>query len=238
MKMIKTLAALAVVCIFAGCSSHAVYINKEEGYRDNDNLLKLLNSPPVDVHEQRGLKPVKLIIKQQPKAPAASTVPAVPLEKVVTIYPADGQPYQLFDQADWNELKPFFPDLKKEVQKSLNGRTAYKLILFQIMPFGFDQAGMTDKSLKEQVAKAVTVIRSQGLKPFLVMGYADPKGPAAHNQPLSSKRAEAVADELESFGIAAVRVVPKGETNQFAPDAATKTQHGPNRTVWLVCFDK
>lgn len=98
--------------------------------------------------------------------------------------------------------------------------------------FGFDSAALTDRA-RIDLTGLGQALSSDALKPYsyLVAGHTDAKGPAAHNQALSERRANAVRGFLiESFPIAPERLlaVGWGETRLKDPEAP---EAGINRRV-------
>ena len=73
---------------------------------------------------------------------------------------------------------------------------------------------------------------------IIIEGYTDSTGTAAYNERLSERRAQAVADQLESRGIPAdrVRTVGRGEESPVATNA-TQAGRQQNRRVEVIFSD-
>ena len=86
--------------------------------------------------------------------------------------------------------------------------------------FRLDNAQLTPAATRT-VAAAVDELRAAGAGPLTVTGHTDDTGTAAHNQALSQRRAQAVADALRGLLPDATwpkSVVAKGETEPAAPN--------------------
>jgi OOP family OmpA-OmpF porin len=97
--------------------------------------------------------------------------------------------------------------------------------------FAFDSAVLRDEFKPELDAVAQQMV-SDTTTQFLVWGHTDTAGPASYNQGLSERRAEAVADYLESQGVTRDRLVIRGfgET-QLAVPPPDNTPNAQNRRV-------
>jgi len=87
---------------------------------------------------------------------------------------------------------------------------------------------------KEKLAPVVDFLVNQSDAQMVVIGHTDAQGSASYNQKLSEGRAEAVAEYLESRGIAPARVSSKGR-GESQPIATNDTAEGraQNRRVEL-----
>jgi OmpA-OmpF porin, OOP family len=87
---------------------------------------------------------------------------------------------------------------------------------------------------KEKLAPVVEFLGNQSDVQMVVIGHTDAQGSASYNQKLSEGRAEAVAEYLESRGIAPARVSSKGR-GESQPIASNDTAEGraQNRRVEL-----
>jgi OOP family OmpA-OmpF porin len=97
--------------------------------------------------------------------------------------------------------------------------------------FAFDSDVLRDEFKPELDAVAQQMV-SDTTTQFLVWGHTDTAGPASYNQGLSERRAEAVADYLESQGVTRDRLVVRGfgET-QLAVPTPDNTPNAENRRV-------
>ncbi|HDM8222487.1 TPA: OmpA family protein [Vibrio campbellii] len=100
--------------------------------------------------------------------------------------------------------------------------------------FEFDSATLTD-SVSERLDNFVNFLNEYPQAQVEVTGYTDSSGPAAYNQKLSERRAQAVADYLIAAGIDADRFTVKGmgEENPVA-DNSTHEGREKNRRVEVV----
>ncbi|MFV8458591.1 OmpA family protein [Vibrio owensii] len=100
--------------------------------------------------------------------------------------------------------------------------------------FEFDSATLTD-SVSERLDNFVNFLNEYPQAQVEVTGYTDSSGPAAYNQKLSERRAQAVADYLVAAGIDADRFTVKGmgEENPVA-DNSTHEGREKNRRVEVV----
>jgi OOP family OmpA-OmpF porin len=97
--------------------------------------------------------------------------------------------------------------------------------------FDFDEAVVKDEYKPELDAIARQMV-GETTTQFLVWGFTDTAGPASYNQGLSERRAEAVAEYLESQGVTRDRLVLRGfgETN-LAVETPDDTPNQQNRRV-------
>ena len=120
-----------------------------------------------------------------------------------------------------------------EMQKQLDEKG--KAVLY--INFDTDKATLKDngKKVVSEIAKLLT--NNKNLK-LSIQGHTDNTGNATHNQQLSQNRAESVAKELASMGIASARLQSKG-FGQDKPIADNSTEDGKakNRRVELVKLD-
>ncbi|APX08362.1 OmpA family protein [Vibrio campbellii] len=100
--------------------------------------------------------------------------------------------------------------------------------------FEFDSAKLTD-SVSERLDNFVNFLNEYPQAQVEITGYTDSSGPAAYNQKLSERRAQAVADYLIAAGIDADRftVTGMGEENPVA-DNSTHEGREQNRRVEVV----
>ncbi len=96
--------------------------------------------------------------------------------------------------------------------RSLRNLVPQKRELDLVVQFDFDSARLqtTSRPLLQNLAEAMATPRLTGTR-FLVQGHTDAKGTAAYNEALSARRAQAVADFLQSKGIAAGRLQTEGK---------------------------
>jgi len=102
----------------------------------------------------------------------------------------------------------------------------------QEVHFATDSATLTeqDKALLDQV---VANMKKVNITEGEVRGYTDSTGSPAHNQKLSERRAQAVADYLTERGIAPGRLTVKGfgESNPVASNATAEGRAHNRRVV-------
>ena len=102
--------------------------------------------------------------------------------------------------------------------------------------FGFDKAEVTDEG-RVTLEEWRATVRNELSDAFaaVIIGHTDSTGPAAYNQGLSERRAQAVADYLVSTGTPAdlLRVIGKGEKEPLASND-TKEGQAINRRVEVV----
>ncbi len=91
--------------------------------------------------------------------------------------------------------------------------------------FGFDEAGLSQKS-REALTQAAECIQSAPGRGVFLNGHTDPRGTEEYNIALSERRAETVADYLARLGIDPDRfkVVPRGETQSSGNDESSWSQ--------------
>jgi OOP family OmpA-OmpF porin len=103
----------------------------------------------------------------------------------------------------------------------------------QEVHFATDSAELTeqDKALLDQV---IANMKKVNITEGEVRGYTDSTGSPAHNQKLSERRAQAVADYLKEHGISSGRLTVKG-FGEADPVASNATAEGRahNRRVVL-----
>lgn len=101
--------------------------------------------------------------------------------------------------------------------------------------FDFDSA-MLKPAMKAELDTVVSRVQaSKGSEMLEVVGHTDSTGPAAYNQGLSERRAQAAADYLAGNGLNASRMTVKGmgESNPIA-DNATRDGRAMNRRVEIL----
>ena len=101
--------------------------------------------------------------------------------------------------------------------------------------FDFDSATLKPKMMSELDAVAGKIKASKGSEMLEVIGHTDSTGPAAYNQGLSERRAQAAADYLAGQGINAGSITVKG-MGESAPvaDNATRDGRAMNRRVEVI----
>ena len=101
--------------------------------------------------------------------------------------------------------------------------------------FDFDSATLKPKMMSELDTVAAKVKASKGAEMLEVVGHTDSTGPAAYNQGLSERRAQAAADYLVSQGLDAGSMTVKG-MGESAPvaDNATRDGRAMNRRVEVI----
>lgn len=106
-----------------------------------------------------------------------------------------------------------------------------------VIHFDFDSARLQPGSRPqlENLAAAMNNPRLQALR-FQVQGHTDAKGSARHNDALSARRAQVVAELLQAGGVGAERLQAEGRgaadlLNKDQPDAAE------NRRVRIVALE-
>ncbi|MGD2119908.1 MAG: OmpA family protein [Chromatiales bacterium] len=98
--------------------------------------------------------------------------------------------------------------------------------------FDFDSAALKPE-MKSALDGVISQInRTKGQEKLSIIGHTDSSGPAEYNQGLSERRAQSVADYMQSKGIAAssMTVSGKGESMPVA-DNATRDGRKKNRRV-------
>lgn len=97
--------------------------------------------------------------------------------------------------------------------------------------FDFDRA-VIKEAFKPELDKIAEMLVGETNTQILVWGHTDTAGPADYNQRLSERRAEAVADYLESRGVTRDRMAVRGfgET-QLAVPTPDNTPEARNRRV-------
>ena len=100
--------------------------------------------------------------------------------------------------------------------------------------FAFDSANLNTAD-KASLDKAVKKIKAENPSKVLVKGYADATGPAAYNEKLSQRRADAVAGYLVKEGVCQKKITAKGYGSTTAFDAAnTAAGRAQNRRAEIV----
>lgn len=124
----------------------------------------------------------------------------------------------------------------KEVVMTENPPACPDVIVLKNLHFKFDSTTVSELD-KEKLAAARDFIRAEvpegcnRTETVLVTGHTDSTGPAAYNDGLSLRRAEAVATYLKSIGVEATLVSEgKGESDPIA-DNSTKEGRADNRRV-------
>lgn len=96
--------------------------------------------------------------------------------------------------------------------RSMRNLVPQKRELDLVVQFDFDSARLqaASRPLLQNLAEAMATSRLSGTR-FLVQGHTDAKGTAAYNEALSARRAQAVAEFLQSKGVAASRLQTEGK---------------------------
>ena len=103
--------------------------------------------------------------------------------------------------------------------------------------FGTDLSGLTPTGMNT-VQKLANVLQQNPQRTVLIEGFADSTGAADYNQALSERRASAVQNALQQFGVARERVAMRGYGEAYpvaANDSAGNRQL--NRRVEIVLSD-
>lgn len=97
--------------------------------------------------------------------------------------------------------------------------------------FAHDKATLKDEGIKE-LDNIVTILKQDSFLNAELVGHTDSSGPEPYNLELSKKRTEAVADYLQSNGIAADRLNLswKGEAEPVAPNNTREGRAQNRRT--------
>ena len=124
----------------------------------------------------------------------------------------------------------------KEVVMTENPPACPDVIVLKNLHFKFDSTAVSELD-KEKLVAARDFIRAEvpegcnRTETVLVTGHTDSTGPAAYNDGLSLRRAEAVVTYLKSIGVEATLVAEgKGESDPVA-DNSTKEGRADNRRV-------
>ena len=124
----------------------------------------------------------------------------------------------------------------KEVVVTDNPPACPDVIVLKDLRFDFDSTAIHDAD-KEKLAAARDFIRAEvpegchRTETVHVIGHTDSTGPAAYNDGLSLRRAQAVIDYLRSIGTTiAMEAIGKGESEPVA-DNSTKEGRAQNRRV-------
>ena len=107
------------------------------------------------------------------------------------------------------------------------------LLVLHDINFAFDSSAL-DPASREVLDQAAQVIKSQNVR-LNIIGHTDSTGPAAYNQSLSERRAEAVRAYLLADGVDADLLTTSGK-GEDAPVASNDTREGraQNRRVEFV----
>jgi OOP family OmpA-OmpF porin len=86
--------------------------------------------------------------------------------------------------------------------------------------FDWNKATLTPEA-RRVIASAAEAYKSTGKATIVATGYTDLSGPAAYNQKLSVRRADAVKAELVRLGVPATSItaIGRGESNPLVPTA-------------------
>jgi OmpA-OmpF porin, OOP family len=109
---------------------------------------------------------------------------------------------------------------------------------FDRLLFATDSATLEPQS-KDQLASVAAILKAYPAVHLTIGGYTDNTGDAAHNLKLSQSRAESVAAQLTSMGIAANRLTPKGYGEEHpVGDNATAEGRAQNRRISMLVTAK
>lgn len=121
--------------------------------------------------------------------------------------------------------------------RSLRNLVPQKRELDLVVQFDFDSARLqtVSKPLLENLATALGSERLANTR-FLVQGHTDAKGTAAYNESLSARRAQAVAEFLQSKGVQTERLKTEGKGfNELL--LKDQPQAPENRRVRIVAME-
>lgn len=157
---------------------------------------------------------------------------------LASLSPALGQQAPMRD-ASVNEMVERLapPPAGVATTRSMRNLVPQKRELDLVVQFDFDSARLqaVSRPLLQNLAEAMATPRLSATR-FLVQGHTDAKGTAAYNDALSARRAQAVADFLQSKGIAADRL--KTEGKGFSELLLKDQPEAPeNRRVRIVAID-
>jgi OOP family OmpA-OmpF porin len=110
-----------------------------------------------------------------------------------------------------------------------------KIALSQEQLFGIDSFVLKQPTILQPI---ITILKEQPKSNAKIIGYTDNTGRAAYNLMLSQRRAQAVANYIESQGIMAQRLIIKGE-GEISPIAMNNTVLGraKNRRVEITLLN-
>lgn len=119
------------------------------------------------------------------------------------------------------------------LDKTVANLEDYKQTSEATVHFGFDKATLTPEA-KSELDKVVAQLQQDSHGILEVQGYTDTTGPAAYNDKLSQRRADAVVRYLEANNIAPHRIylIGLGENQPVAPNT-TLAGRKENRRVDL-----
>jgi outer membrane protein OmpA-like peptidoglycan-associated protein len=141
---------------------------------------------------------------------------------------------QAQDQA--GQVNSKLADTSNQIQaldKTVANLEDYKQSSQSTVHFGFDKAVLTPEA-KSELDKVVAQLQQDNHGILEVQGYTDTTGPAAYNDKLSQRRADAVVRYLEANNIAPHRIflIGLGESQPVAPNT-TLAGRKENRRVDL-----
>jgi len=141
---------------------------------------------------------------------------------------------QAQDQA--GQVNSKLADTSNQIQaldKTVANLEDYKQTSQSTVHFGFDKAVLTPEA-KSELDKVVAELQQDNHGILEVQGYTDTTGPAAYNDKLSQRRADAVVRYLEANNIAPHRIflIGLGESQPVAPNT-TLSGRKENRRVDL-----
>jgi len=123
------------------------------------------------------------------------------------------------------------PVAQAPAQAPVVAPTAQKVVLNADTFFDFDKSVIKPEG-RQVLDQVAAQTRQLNLETLIATGHTDSTGPAAYNQGLSERRANAVKDYLVSQGVPADRVYVegKGASNPIASNA-TREGRAQNRRV-------
>jgi len=141
-------------------------------------------------------------------------------------------------EASVNEMvEKLAPQPPSATTRSMRNLVPQKRELDLVVQFDFDSSRLqaVSKPLLENLAAALGSERLANTR-FLVQGHTDAKGTAAYNEALSARRAQAVAEFLQSKGVQADRL--KTEGKGFSELLLKDQPQAPeNRRVRIVAME-
>ena len=137
---------------------------------------------------------------------------AIACAALVALAPAGAQQAPLRDASVGEMVERLAPQPGGATTRSLRNLVPQKRELDLVVGFDFDSARLqpVSRPLLQNLVEAMSIPRLSGTR-FLVQCHTDAKGTAAYNEALSARRAQAVAEFLQSKGIAASRLQTEGK---------------------------
>ncbi|HET9992350.1 MAG TPA: OmpA family protein [Kofleriaceae bacterium] len=141
--------------------------------------------------------------------------------------------------ADTSSAPPRGPDFvaaapSRSVDRSLAASSGTKPIgPLELVMFGFDSTAL-DPTALSQLDVIATWMKHHPDQNLVIEGHTDKVGPRSYNYDLGERRAMAVRDHLESWGISRDRIV----TATFGERAAHHEESSNDRRVVVFASDK